>query len=267
MGSSLRFLTDARPQCCRNRVYSKLKAATGKDVTETNRSPANLRRMFGANLKQLACQYPSVSELCRQLGINRTQFNRYLAGESFPRPDVLDRICRFFDVDARILLKPLDEIEPSGHPASEIFDRFLSDRVQPPFAPGFYHAAEAASGPRQAARHRLVFVRQIRHCTLLRSYEPRCLMPETPASAREVQGIASRVGGQIYTLMSRRGAQDCQMMVLSEHPGAVGQRWTGHVYRMSEGAAAGSGAQRLELHYLGYDLPAVLQLGRKANAC
>ena len=74
------------------------------------RTPAELRSMLGANLRQLADRYPSVAELCRQLGVNRTQFNRYLSGESFPRPDVLDRICRFFDVDARILLKPLEEI-------------------------------------------------------------------------------------------------------------------------------------------------------------
>ena len=61
--------------------------------------------MFGANLRQLAADYPSISDLARQLGINRTQFNRYLSGESFPRPDVLARICRFFEIDARVLLE------------------------------------------------------------------------------------------------------------------------------------------------------------------
>ena len=66
--------------------------------------------MFGANLRQLASAYPSISELSRQLGINRTQFNRYLSGESFPRPDVLARICRFCEVDARVLLEPVSKL-------------------------------------------------------------------------------------------------------------------------------------------------------------
>jgi transcriptional regulator with XRE-family HTH domain len=59
--------------------------------------------MFGANLRELSRRYASISDLSRRLDINRTQFNRYLSGESFPRPDVLDKICEFFGVDARIL--------------------------------------------------------------------------------------------------------------------------------------------------------------------
>ena len=52
--------------------------------------------MFGRNLRLLGQPYASVSALCRELGINRTQFNRYLSGESFPRPDILQRICAYF---------------------------------------------------------------------------------------------------------------------------------------------------------------------------
>jgi len=69
--------------------------------------PVQLRAVFGTNLRQLSASAPSIAELCRDLGINRTQFNRYLQGEAFPRPDVLDQICRYFGVDARILLEPL----------------------------------------------------------------------------------------------------------------------------------------------------------------
>ncbi|NBV62153.1 MAG: XRE family transcriptional regulator, partial [Rhodobacteraceae bacterium] len=71
-------------------------------------SPANIRAIFGQNLQRLCAQGPSVSAICRKIGINRTQFNRYLTGDSFPRPDVLERICLHFNVDARILLRPLD---------------------------------------------------------------------------------------------------------------------------------------------------------------
>tara|TARA_B110000027_G_scaffold132448_1_gene158625 strand:- start:637 stop:921 length:285 start_codon:yes stop_codon:yes gene_type:complete len=56
---------------------------------------SELRRMFGENLCSLAKGYPSISELSRRLGINSTQFNRYISRESFPRPDVLARIYSF----------------------------------------------------------------------------------------------------------------------------------------------------------------------------
>lgn len=82
--------------------------------SERSESPAELRAMFGRNLRLLCQPYASVSALCRELGINRTQFNRYLSGESFPRPDILQRICAYFKVDARFLLQPLHELQNSN---------------------------------------------------------------------------------------------------------------------------------------------------------
>lgn len=66
--------------------------------------------IFSRNLQQLVADQPSISSVCRTLGINRTQFNRYLSGEAHPRPEVLARMCSHFGCDGRILLTPLDEI-------------------------------------------------------------------------------------------------------------------------------------------------------------
>lgn len=79
-------------------------------------SASDIRNFFGANLRQLTERAGSVSETCRRLGINRTQFNRYLNGEAFPRPDVLARICTYFDVDANIMIRPLSEVSLSLNP-------------------------------------------------------------------------------------------------------------------------------------------------------
>ena len=46
-----------------------------------DRSLADLRAVFSQNLKELMGASPNVSALCRELSLNRTQFNRYLAGE------------------------------------------------------------------------------------------------------------------------------------------------------------------------------------------
>ncbi|SEK86126.1 helix-turn-helix domain-containing protein [Pacificibacter marinus] len=73
--------------------------------------PTYLRSVFGANLRELSQSAPSIAQLCRELGINRTQYNRYLSGDAFPRPDVLHKICTFFKVDGRILLEPLEKLK------------------------------------------------------------------------------------------------------------------------------------------------------------
>ncbi|MFZ0097045.1 MAG: hypothetical protein WAK98_01060, partial [Gemmobacter sp.] len=50
-------------------------------------SPTEVRAVFGQNLRKLCDGGPPITVLCQQIGINRTQFNRYLSGEAFPRPD------------------------------------------------------------------------------------------------------------------------------------------------------------------------------------
>lgn len=65
--------------------------------------------VFGENLRILCQSHSSLSNVARQLGIGKVQFQRYLKGESFPKPNVLARICTYFGVDARIMLTPLSE--------------------------------------------------------------------------------------------------------------------------------------------------------------
>lgn len=97
---------------------------------------ADVRAVFGRNLRQLCAAEGSVSDLCRRIGINRTQFNRYLNAEAFPRPDILQRICQHFGVDARILLEPLDSILPDWRQRAALM---LRDTAMPPQARPFDH--------------------------------------------------------------------------------------------------------------------------------
>lgn len=92
--------------------------------------------MFGRNLRQLCAAEQSISDLCRRIGINRTQFNRYLNGEAFPRPDILQRICQHFGVDARILLEPLGDIRADWRQRAA---QMLRDIAMPPQARPFDH--------------------------------------------------------------------------------------------------------------------------------
>jgi transcriptional regulator with XRE-family HTH domain len=67
------------------------------------------KQNLSANLKHLCAHYGSVAEVCRRLGINRQQFNKYLAGSSAPSLRNLRRITTFFGVDEYEIILPHKE--------------------------------------------------------------------------------------------------------------------------------------------------------------
>lgn len=59
------------------------------------------------NLAVLCGYHASIAEVCRQLEINRQQFNKYLAGGSHPSRHNMRRICDFFGVsESELLMDP-----------------------------------------------------------------------------------------------------------------------------------------------------------------
>lgn len=76
--------------------------------------PGSVNLVFGQNLRILCEERGSISEAARQLDISRVQMTRYISGQSFPKPAQLKRICDLFDVDARILLQPLDQLRDTS---------------------------------------------------------------------------------------------------------------------------------------------------------
>lgn len=82
-----------------------------KDTGSRELRPDEIRQVLGQNLRKLLEREDSVVSFCQKIDLNRTQFNRYISGEAHPRPDVLAKICRYFDVDARMLLQPLEALQ------------------------------------------------------------------------------------------------------------------------------------------------------------
>ncbi len=227
-------------------------------MTDKERGSADLRNVFGSNLRRLARSYPSVSALCRQLGINRTQFNRYLSGESYPRPDVLDQICRFFGVDARILLKPLDKIDLDASTA--VFDAFdhiarVGDHVELPN--GFYHVEPTS--PKPPFTH-LIFVRRVGPCVLLRCYAPSASEIPQPKFTHEIRGFATHSGQMVYAILARLGGHDHQILLVSDAD-STGTLWSGHVVDLSSLSSPQQNTRPVELRFIGDNwrdaLPAV----------
>ena len=56
-------------------------------------------KQLAANLRLMCNRYTSIADICRQIKINRQQFNKYLSGQSSPSLHNLHRIAEFFGVD------------------------------------------------------------------------------------------------------------------------------------------------------------------------
>jgi transcriptional regulator with XRE-family HTH domain len=64
---------------------------------------------ISANLRLLCSFKASISQVGRELAINRSQLNRYLAGTSTPRTGLLRKICDYFGVELHELMLPPDD--------------------------------------------------------------------------------------------------------------------------------------------------------------
>jgi len=235
------------------------------------KSPAELRSMFGKNLALLSQRYPSVSELSRRLGVNRTQFNRYLAGESFPRPDILYRICNFFDVDARILLEPLDEIDNTPPVlTSEFLNDYIGNGVTKltaqEFPSGFYRFSRRSFIDADQFIVGLVFVFRNGPLTFVRGFEARDAVRQqglpTIGRAREFRGFVSRHEDGIALTISRHDNQTSSFNYLSRVPSFENNYWLGYVVRTVREEVTGSRAERMVYEHLGHDLATVLPAAR-----
>ncbi|WP_293575718.1 helix-turn-helix transcriptional regulator [Phaeobacter sp.] len=104
---------------------------------------------FAANLKSLCAEFGSISQICRDIGINRQQFNRYLNGSSLPSAHNLRRIARHFGLTERQLFS--DELsfeqalratptDPTATPVEQFMQPFRDQQQNLRRYAGFYHS-------------------------------------------------------------------------------------------------------------------------------
>lgn len=246
-------------------------------MTERRPSPAELRSMLGANLRQLSKKSASISALCRELGINRTQFNRYLAGESFPRPDVLHRICSYFGVDARILLEPVENIDSEspgllGDPAVSDFVSNAARGVnETEFPSGFYRFTRRSFLDEEMFLQGVIYVFRRGKNTFLKGFEAKDAMRQqglpTDPMTREFRGAILQQEDGVAALVGRKGAITTSFNYLARIPSFENNFWVGYVTRTVRENVAGRRVERLVYEHLGNDTHRVLKAAREAGFC
>ncbi|MDA5556331.1 helix-turn-helix domain-containing protein [Shimia sp. MMG029] len=213
---------------------------TSESQNRLELSPKELRETFSRNLRELTKPYRSISSLCRDLDINRTQFNRYLAGESFPRPEIIAQICSFFEVDARILLGPLAASADSGPGHTHPFlDGFVGPKPgcisEERFPPGFYRFSRQSFLHTDLVIHGLVYVFRSDGFTLLRGYASRSAMREvslpTDSALREFRAVITPQEDDLYFMQSHRNNIASVFNYLTRVSDAPTQLWVGFAAR------------------------------------
>jgi transcriptional regulator with XRE-family HTH domain len=63
----------------------------------------SIHLVFAANLRRFCAEYGTIADVCRGIGINRQQFNKYLAERSIPNAITLRRICTFLNISEQSL--------------------------------------------------------------------------------------------------------------------------------------------------------------------
>lgn len=80
-------------------------------------APFSPHRNFADNLRALCTRHGSIAAVCRSLGMNRQQFNKYLSGSTLPNVATLEKICGFFRIESESLFHdPAGFLQPKGTP-------------------------------------------------------------------------------------------------------------------------------------------------------
>lgn len=81
----------------------------------------NISHDFSKNLKLLCSRHHSIAQICRDIGINRQQFNRYLNRGGMPSAHNLFRIARYFVVSEEELMMDHNDFRRNYEPRSDSY--------------------------------------------------------------------------------------------------------------------------------------------------
>lgn len=105
----------------------------------------SLRLNMAKNLRRLTSRIGSANYVCRELDINRQQFEKYLKGRSLPSAATLKRICSYFKVSEEELFAASAEpdieepqAQDSPGPCETVLQPLFSE-PPPSIKPGIYY--------------------------------------------------------------------------------------------------------------------------------
>lgn len=161
---------------------------------------------FSENLRSLCAEYGSIAQVCRDIGFNRQQFNRYLTNAGMPSAHNLRRIARHFDVsEADLHIDPSEfdkrHIRPARttlSPTSLVSDMFVGQAGPLRRYLGVYHAHfQTPTWPGYLIRS-LVWLREQDGYVVVHNYERVVIPSKDIVQKIRYTGLAAFLGNRIY---------------------------------------------------------------------
>ncbi len=168
-----------------------------------------VRKNFSENLRSLCADYGSVAQVCRDIGLNRQQFNRYLNGGGLPSAHNLRRIARHFNVnEADLELDPaVFEVRRSRAPtmASKSPARVLTGLFENQAGPlrrylGFYHGHFVTPTWPDKIMRTLIWLREQDGFVVSHTFERAFSREESIVQRTRYAGLVAYRGNRIYLL-------------------------------------------------------------------
>ena len=157
-----------------------------------------------ANLRLLCSYCRSISAVCRDVGLSRQQFTKYLSGKSAPSMGSLRRICDYFGVEETELLMPAAEfrelislrpplVASNGPSQNFITDSFRSDartRKEISRFLGYYYSHFIMGYTPNKIVRALICIYDFKGATLTKNVERFPDRSDGAASVQKYEGVA-----------------------------------------------------------------------------
>jgi len=164
---------------------------------------------FSQNLRSLCAEQGSIAKVCRDIGINRQQFNRYLSGNGMPSAHTLRRISHHFRLPEAELMTPPDAFAqrhihnaPSKKRVPiDILDNVFRDQSRNLRRYlGFYHGHFCTPSWEGMALRTLIWLQEQDGYVVCHTYESAVMPDDSIRQKTRYSGLLSWRGNRIYLI-------------------------------------------------------------------
>lgn len=176
---------------------------------------ARARQNFAENLRLACGYYPSISAVCRRIGMNRQQFNNYLSRKSLPSVANLRRMSDFFGVEESEMfleLRVFSEVI-RGKNVPNVYSPFMLKMAEDIVAPhqdalgrsllkyqGLYHCYYYSCGHVNYVIRSLIYIREVNGVWAVKTIE---ILRNRDSGAKPSSGFIFKRDGVLILNTSR----------------------------------------------------------------
>ncbi len=192
-----------------------------------------IREIVAENLRRRCEGDQSVAHICRKMGINRQQFNKYLAGVTLPNERSLDKICHYFGIqESELLNTDSSSISIDSVPANDtlsllkfvhqlVSKKLNYDKFQTSLTDGVYHTYFGHINGRDSIVRSVTIIKKDGNLTSFRritgiSNEPESTWADFTGDHRGM--VIDRANAVFFQGMNSLGTEEPSLVCVQSQP-------------------------------------------------